>query len=124
MDQKFWSKDKERKWRASFTRENVEGARLLAYNLRHSTPEAIVRAEKAQHLAREAKEDMEVRRLSKEAFLDGLPKIQVATDSDICATYKAKAGTKSVLIYSGNRKIVQEFDDIGNLVKETEVLIQ
>lgn len=102
----------------------MEGARLLAHKLRHSSPEAIVRAEKAQHIAREAKEDMEMRRMSREVFLDSMPRIMVAMDSDNVAPYKAKAGTKSVLIYSGNRKIVQEFDEIGNLVKEVEVLIQ
>lgn len=124
MNRQYWSKDADRKWRASFTRENVEGARLLAHRLRHQSVESVVRAEKAAHVAREAKEDMEARRIAREAVKDGIDKIQVSTDSDIVSIYKAKAGTKTLTIYLRGKKIEQKFDEIGNLVEEVEVPLQ
>lgn len=124
MLRQYWSKDADRKWRASFTRENVEGARLLAHKMRHQTVEQIVRAEKAAHLEREAKDDMEARRVARWAAKDGADKIQIAMDGDWAATYKAKAGTKSITIYRNGSKIEQRFDEIGNLVEEVEVPLQ
>lgn len=121
MNRQYWSKDADRKWRASFTRENVEGARLLAHRMRHQSVESIVRAEKAAHLAREAKEDMEARRIAREVAKDGMDKIQVATDGEITGVYKAKAGTKTLTIYTASKKIEQKFDEIGNLIEEVEV---
>lgn len=118
--QRMWSKAAEKKWRSTFTRENFEGERLLRYKLRNGvTPAQLAKAEKAQHLAREAKEDNEIRRLSREMVLDAIPGIQVDTGNS-GFDYKARAGTKTFTIYYANKKVEQRFDEIGNLVEEVE----
>ncbi len=78
-EQRAWSKSSEKRWRASFTRENREGARLLSYKMRHgATPASLIKGEKAAHLAKESRDDNEVRRLSRMMVLDAIPKMGAA----------------------------------------------
>ena len=124
--QRPWSKDAERKWRSTFTRENREGERLLSYKFRHGeTPASLIRAEKANYLAKEAKEDMAVRAEARWGVIDAIPKIGAAKGETLIQDldYKVRAGIKSRTIYLGNRKIEQTFDEIGNLVAEEEVTL-
>ncbi len=112
-----WSKDADRKWRASFTRDNVTGARLLAQRLKSEGPEAIAMGFKRDHLASEARGDMEARRLGREMVKDAMPRIQVAVFNDL-GEIRAPLG---VIYPGGGVKIEQTFDGEGNLVSENVI---
>ena len=58
---RVWSKDKERRWRKTFTKENILGDKKLRYRLRHETADQVSRSFKAEHMAQEAAQDEQAR---------------------------------------------------------------
>jgi len=64
----FKNKAQEKAWRKSFTAENRAAAKKLMRDLNELGPEGVARRDKAEHLAREAKEDAYAAAQAREQF--------------------------------------------------------
>ena len=69
-----WGKEKDKKWKQTFTRDNKTGGRKLAFELRHKTPAEVVRNMKSRDMEVEKKNDAEARRIGRLAGKDAIPR--------------------------------------------------
>ena len=123
MQSPKWSKQADKKWRSTFTRDNKVGEALLRYRLRHETPEQIAKSNKAEHLAREDKEDKEYAANLKAAMKDATQhEIFVDGSTTKFHVEHPRAGLKCRVTWTRTEKITEEFDLDGNVKVTVEKL--